>query len=287
MSLPTGACDCHVHVFDPAGFPFASARSYTPGAASLADLESFLDRHGLDRVVLVQPSVYGTDNACVVDAIERLGQDRARGVAVVDPATADRRVLEGLRDAGIRGLRINLEAKGERRAAALGDALDRIEPSAASVGFFVEVYADLDTIRTAAPHLAELRVPVVLDHFAGARAERGLDQPGLGELKGLLATGRTWIKLSAPYRASDDPAYDDLADLARELVALRPDRMLWASDWPHTGGGKERLVRAADAIEPFRAVDDAMALGLLGDWSGNEGVRRRILVDNPAELFGF
>lgn len=286
-TLPAGACDCHVHVFDPVSFPYAASRSYSPDIADLAQLASFLDGAGLERVVLVQPSVYGTDNRCLLDALSALGPDRARAVAVADPATLSGRALGDLRRAGVRGLRLNLEAKGERRGAALAEALRRIGPSARGEGLFVEVYADLEAIGTVSDALPELAVPVVLDHFAGMRAERGPDQPGFGVLRDLLATGRVWVKLSAPYRASGQKGYADLDDLARTLIELRPDRMLWASDWPHTGGGAARAARPVDEVEPFRDVDNGAVLDRLARWAGSAAGFRRILVDNPAELLGF
>lgn len=281
------ACDCHVHVFDPERFPYAPERSYSPGKTDVTALTSFLNAMALERVVLVQPSVYGADNRCLLDALSVLGPARARGVAVIDPATSSPEQVCRLRAAGIRGLRVNLEAKGVRRGEALTTAVESVAPLAAAGDMFVQIYADLPTIAASSETLAALPVPVVLDHFAGAKAELGLQQTGFAALRRLVDTGKTWIKLSAPYRVSHDAGYRDCESLARELLHIRPDRMIWASDWPHTGGGKTRLERAAGEVEPFREIDNALVLDLLSRWAGDITTFRKVLSDNPAELFGF
>lgn len=285
-AMPAGGCDCHVHVFDPARFPLDPQRTYTPGAARLDMLEAHLAALGLDRVVLVQPSVHGTDNACLLDALARL-DGRGRAVAVVDPDAATAQELRALKAAGVSALRVNLESRGETRPEAARPLFARTAARAAEHGLAVQIYATLGLL----PHLADLigesPAPTILDHFAGAKAAAGLAQPGFSDLTDLLATGKVWVKLSGPYRASALPDYADLAPIARHLIGARPDRLVWASDWPHTGGGRERAARGPFALEPFRAIDDAAALRALRDWCGDDGTFRAILATNAATLFQF
>lgn len=285
-ALPSGSCDCHVHVFDPARFPLDPQRTYTPGLANLHMLEAHLAALGLERVVLVQPSVHGTDNACLLDALARL-DGRGRAVAVVDPETATAQELRALKAAGVSALRVNLESRGETRPDAARPVFARTAARAAEHGLAVQIYATLSLL----PHLADLiaqsPIPTILDHFAGAKAADGLNQPGFADLMDLLATGKVWVKLSGPYRASALPDYADLAPIALRLIGARPDRLVWASDWPHTGGGKERALRGPFALEPFRAIDDAFALRALRTWCGDGATFRAILATNAATLFQF
>lgn len=288
MAAPPGACDCHVHVFDPDRFPYDRARTYTPGPARVEDLRRYLGGLGLERVVLVQPSVYGTDNACLVAALAALGPRTARGVAVVDPHAATEDELSRLYDAGVRGLRVNLESRGERSPEAARTAIAAVAKRAAGHGFAVQVYADLALVAGLADDLSRLPAPLVLDHFGGARAEQGAEGRGLRALTDLLAAGNTWVKLSGVYRVSRRGApYEDVRPLAEALIAANPDRVVWASDWPHTGGGRERASRGPGEIEPFQHIDDAHVLGLLATWAGGPELHRRILVANAARLFGF
>lgn len=286
LVLPAGACDCHVHVFEPERFPLDPERTYTPGRASLPMLEAHVAALGLDRVVLVQPSVHGTDNSCLLDALARL-DGRGRAVAVIDPgATADTQV-QALKAAGVSALRVNLESRGETRAEAARSAFKATASRAADHGLAVQIYAALALL----PHLADLieasAAPTILDHFAGAKAVSGLGQPGFAELMHLLAGGKVWVKLSGAYRASSMPGHADLEPIARALIAARPDRLVWASDWPHTGGGTERAARGPLALEPFRDIDDAAALRMLRSWCGDATTFRDILAANAARLFGF
>ena len=286
FAVPRGACDCHTHVFGPpAQFPFAPERSYTPGEASLDELLALQADLALDRVVIVQPSVYGTDNACTVDALRRL-DGRGRGVAVIadDIPQAE---LEALHRAGIRGIRLNLATVGvhdpdiaRRRLAA---AASRVTP----LNWHVQIYTTLVVIAALQDEMAALPVPLVIDHFGGAQAVPGPAQPGFAALLALVQAGKAYVKLSAPYRSSSQrPAYADVAALAAPLIAANPERMLWGSDWPHPGGGHKRG-QSLDEIEPFFPEDDGRTLNLLAEWAPEPALRRRILVDNPALLYDF
>jgi len=284
--LPPGATDAHVHVFNPSRFGYCAERSYTPGEATWQALRKHQAEFGIDRTLLVQPSVYGTDNACLLDAIARLGQDRCRGVAVVDLERATRADLQALHAAGVRGIRLNLEVRHETDAGRVRSRLDRAAAVVELPGWSVQLHCAAALLQTVAQSLEAFRVPLVLDHFAGLRAGDA-DAAGvpLCTLLGLLDSGRVYVKLSAFYRASQDaPQHADLAPLARTLIQARPDRLLWGSDWPHTGGGRDR---DPGRIEPFRDVDLTASLAALQSWAPDAAVLRRILTDNPAELYGF
>lgn len=288
-ALPAGATDTHAHVFDPARFAYEPQRRYTPGTATADQLLTGHAGLGIDRVVLVQPSVYGTDNACMLAAMARLGQARCRGIAVVDVAQVSRAELGSLHQSGVRGIRLNLEVNHETDPARV---LTQLRAAARLIdlpGWCLQVHGAASLLPVVAQCLPHLRVPLVLDHFAGLRpdhAHPGADAP-LRQVLDLLASGRVWVKLSAPYRASAAaPDHADLAPIARALFQAAPQRLLWGSDWPHTGGGGSRN-RDPGAIEPFRPVDLAATLQALRRWAGDEATLHRILVDNPAALYGF
>ncbi|MFE8646343.1 amidohydrolase family protein [Sphingomonas sp. NCPPB 2930] len=286
LPLPSGSCDCHVHIFDPARFPYVAGRTYTPGTATVADLRDFTSRLGTERVVLVQPSGYGTDNRCLLDALAQLGPNRARGVAVVNPTTVPAGELAQLHAAGVRSIRLNLEVKGVESAdhakSALRNALDLV----ADLHWSVQIYADLTVVAGLAGIIATAKTPVVLDHFAGLKAERGVGQEGFSTLIDLLKGDSIYIKLSAPYRASKQPGYGDLAPFAKAFLETAPDRLVWASDWPHTGSSGARS-EDLSRVEPFRQFDDGATLDLLRQWAGDDSLTFKILVANPARLYSF
>jgi predicted TIM-barrel fold metal-dependent hydrolase len=285
FAVPPGACDCHTHVFGPPSqYPYCADRTYMPGLASADDLLALQARLGLDRVVIVQPSPYGSDNRCTVDALLALGV-RARGVAVIDEATTDAE-LHRMHAAGVRGVRVNLETHGVSDSAAASRQLARTGERVAALGWHLQVFTNLSVLAGLAPTIRSLPQDVVLDHFAKARADAGTDQPGFGTLLDLLAGGRVWIKLSAPQRIADRPDDEAATRLARALIAARPDRMLWGSDWPHPGA-HPGVRRDPHSVEAFHAIDDGHALDRLQRWTTSEAELRAILVDNPARLYDF
>ncbi|PTB18813.1 hydrolase [Trinickia symbiotica] len=288
FALPRGSCDCHIHVFDAERYPFAAKRSYTPGPALISDLLQFENRLGIERVVVVQPSVYGTDNAAMLAALKELGTWRARGIAVIDPYSITAAELSALHDGGVRGVRLNLEVKGVRDETVALSQLKRAARTVAPLGWSIQIYADVDVVAALSPAIAELSVPVVLDHFAGVRIARQPEQRDAFEtVLQLVKAGNVYVKLSAPYRASRQaPDYADIAPFAQRLVQSRPDRMLWASDWPHTGSASHRDGDLA-RIEPFRKEDAGRALNQMLAWAETAAVLQQILVDNPARLYGF
>ena len=286
FGVPDGACDCHVHIVgDPARFPMAADRIYTPPQASpdmLLDLQRALH---LERVVLVQPSFYGADNAALLDAMRRLGR-RARGVAVIDDTASDAS-LDAMAAAGVRGIRINLETAGEFDPAVAERKLRAATARCAPRGWHIQLYTRPTVIAALADRLANAPVPLVFDHFAGAQAAQGLDQPGFAAVLALVRSGKAYVKISAAYRASKaPPPFDDITPFAQALVVANPERVLWGSDWPHTDSTRV-AGRAATDVSPFLPIDDGMMLNQLPRWVPDTALRRKILTDNPADLYGF
>lgn len=287
FAVPAGATDCHVHVFGPGEtFPWSPSRVYTPGDASVESLLAHQAALNLSRVVVVHPSPYGTDNACTLDALRRLGP-RARGVAVIDPATITDAELVAMQDVGIRGCRANLQTGGVSDPHACWDILRHLRDRISPLGWHVQVFTSLAIIEALHDRLMDFGVMLVVDHFGGAKSALGIGQPGFAALVSLAAKGQAYVKLSAAYRVSAQPDAADVLPLAQALIKANPDRMLWGSDWPHPGGAK-REGALRDEIEPFHAVDDGAALNRLVSWAGGDATMlRRILVDNPARLYGF
>ena len=286
FDVPEGACDCHVHVFATAAqFPFDERRGYTPPPASTDELEVLLRALHLSRVVIVQPSVYGSDNSCTLDGMRRLGPARARGVAVIGEATSDD-ALDAMHQDGIRGIRVNLETAGESDPEAarrmLIDAVARV----AGRGWHVQVYTRLAVIAALREEIAHSTVPIVFDHFGGAQGAGAIGQPGFMALLDLVQAGHAYVKVSAAYRSSNQaPSYADVAPLARALIDANPDRIVWGSDWPHPHAAAPGAER--DAVTPFYDIDDGLALNQLVDWAPDAAIRHKILVDNPARLYDF
>lgn len=286
--VPDHGCDCHVHVFGPyERFPLAPDRAYTPGTASITELTSLLSRLGLSRVVIVQASPQGTDNACLVDALEHInaaGVMQARGVAVIDDRISDAQ-LQAMHRAGVRGVRVNLESAGQHNPEVARQLMQHAARRVAPLGWHVQTYTSLPVIASIADNLAALPVPVVIDHFGRATASQGVTQPGFDALQGLVASGQAWIKLSAAQRISDLPDCEDARAIARALVEANPRRVVWGTDWPHPGAWPGRP-RSPDTVEPFHPVNDHRALQRMSEWlSAAEWVA--LLQDNPAALYDF
>jgi predicted TIM-barrel fold metal-dependent hydrolase len=287
FEVPPGACDCHVHVFpDPDKFPFWSGRVYTPPVATPEDLLALQSALHMDRVVIVTPSVYGIDNSATLFGIATLGQQRARGVAVIGAATsaAD---LDAMDRAGIRGIRVNLENGGVTDTAVAARVLDAAVGRIRDRAWHMQIYARLSLVAALRDQLAAVPMPIVFDHFAGAQASLGVGQPGFDAVLGLVRSGKAYVKISGAYRASDKaPDYPDVAPFARALIAANPDRIIWGSDWPHPDSIVVPARKPTD-IAPALTIDDGRVLNLLAEWAPDAAVRHKILVDNPARLYKF
>jgi predicted TIM-barrel fold metal-dependent hydrolase len=286
FDVPAGACDTHTHVFgDSRRFPFAAARNYTPESASVAEMRALHRALHTDRVVIVHPSVYGTDNACTLDGMKQLGSI-ARGIAVIDEKTPEA-ALDEMDRAGIRGIRINLETSGQSDPAVarqrFQEAVDRIKRRSQ---WHIQIYTRLSVIEGIKDQVMAAPMPVVFDHFGGAQAALGASQPGFESLLNLVRKGKAYVKISAPYRSSTQaPDYADVAPLAKALIAANPQRMLWGSDWPHPAPPVAR--RPVTDISPLWQIDDGRVMNQLPVWAPNPALRKTILVENPAKLYGF
>lgn len=282
-ALPAGACDCHVHVIGARdAYPMVPDRHYTPDPASLDALRGHLAALGLQRAVIVQPSVYGTDNRCLLDALDRM-DGAGRGVAVpAEDASADE--LRRMHARGVRGVRLNLESSGSQDIGVLEAMLARWSGRVADLGWHVQLYAAPGVVAALADRLAALPVQVVLDHFALMATAPGAGDPMDGTaatILDLLRTGRVRVKLSAPYRL---PSPALATAWARTFVEASPASVLWASDWPHTA---RQPGTAALDVSPYRDIPPRALADDLRDWLPTAASRRRVLVDNAAELYGF
>ena len=281
FDVPERTCDCHVHVFDPGRFPFAGSRTYTPEAATAAQLLAMHRALRISRVVIVQPSVYGTDNSCTLDAMKQYGPE-ARGIAVL-PSEVPSTTLDDMERAGIRGVRINLgtaeDTNLDHARRRFNSAIEQIQGRK----WHIQIYAALPVIAGLAELILASPVPVVFDHLGGAKAALGPQQPGFDKLLEFVRSGKGYVKISGAYRASDKPPdYLDVVPLARALIESNPRRILWGSDWPHpdTGAGSK-----AGDVSPLLRIDDGHLLNLLGTWAPDAALRKMILVDNSATLY--
>jgi predicted TIM-barrel fold metal-dependent hydrolase len=283
FDVPPGACDCHTHIHgDTAQFPFFSGRIYTPEMALPEEMAALHKALRMQRVVIVTPSVYGTDNSATVWGMKARGND-ARGVAVIDDKTSDSD-LDAMGKAGIRGIRLNLATGGtndpnvaRKRFQA---AAERMQPRK----WHIQIYTNLAVISGIKDLVAASPVPVVFDHFGGAQSALGVDQPGFSDLLALVKSGKAYVKISGAYRASKQgPDYPDAAPLARALIAANAERIVWGTDWPHPNseGG------SVDRVSPLFQIDDGRLLNQLAVWAPDAGTRTKILVENPVRLYGF
>ena len=270
--VPALACDSHLHIFDPR---FAPSPHWTrrPPDAPVAAYRRLQRRLGTSRAVVVNPSTYGADNACTLDALDRLGDD-ARGVAVAGLDVTDAE-LDRLAARRVCGLRVNFvtpQSWGETTQ----EMLTTLARKVARLGWHIQIFVHPEQLLRLEPVLATLPVPLVIDHLARIDPAEGAASAAFAVLRRLLDAGNTWVKLSGAYmRSTNGPRdYDDTVPLGRALVATAPDRLVWGSDWPHT-------------TEPPDSVDDAALVDLLYAWAGSDDLAHRILVDNAARLYGF
>ncbi|HEV7268236.1 MAG TPA: amidohydrolase family protein [Falsiroseomonas sp.] len=279
-------CDCHMHVFgDPATYPGASNRTYSPSPKPLVEYGGIADALGIRRIVIVQPSAYGADNRCTLDALASR-PDSARAVVVLDEAVPDSQLADW-DTLGVRGVRLNLMSPRITDAAAAEAALRRVAGRLQGLGWHLQIYADLELVRLLAPLASRLPVPLVFDHMGGVRAESGLSAPGFALLLALLRDGACWVKLSGADIATwETQDFAAAAPYAEALVAANPRRLVWGTDWPHLVHFAGAQGDAAPAAA-FRPVSERALLDSLTRWAGDEATARAILVDNPARLYRF
>ncbi len=268
LKAPAKACDCHMHIYD-AKYPADPKATLKPADALVADYKLLQKRIGTSRNVVVTPSTYGTDNRVTLDAIAQIGPT-ARGVAVVDATVTDAE-LKRLNGLGIRGIRFNLVQAGATTA-------EMIEPLSRRVndlGWHIQIHMKGEQIAGIEDLLLRVPSPIVFDHLGRLAQPNALDNPGFKTISKLIDKGRTWVKLTGAYQDTKvgPPTYSDTVAVARAYIKAAPERMVWASDWPHP----------TEKDKP----DDAVLFDLLAEWAPDEAMRTRILVQNPATLYGF
>ena len=272
LKAPANACDCHMHIYDPARFAMPPSARVAPMNATVAEYRLLQRRTGTTRVVVVQPRNYAVDNRVTVDAMKQMAPN-TRGVAVLHPTVTDAE-LKSLNDAGIRGIRFSL---GDPTTAAVTP--DMVEPLArrvAPLGWHVQFNVLGEQIVQMADIMRRLPTPMVFDHLANP-GPMGIDHPSHAIVRSLIDRGRTWVKLSGAHSNSRmGPPYPEATRIAQAFVRAAPERLVWGSDWPHPG-----VVPIADK------PDDALLFDLMSVWVPDEAMRNRILVQNPETLYGF
>jgi predicted TIM-barrel fold metal-dependent hydrolase len=261
-------------------------RVYTPEPALPEEMAQLHKALRMQRVVIVTPSVYGTDNSATLWGMKARGNN-ARGVAVIDDKTPESD-LDAMAHAGIRGTRINLATGGAAPDPAV--ARKRFQAAAERIktrGWHIQMYVNLPVISSVKDLVLASPVPVVFDHFGRAQAAQGVGQPGFSDFVELLRSGKAYVKISGAYRVSQQgPDFADAAPLARALIAANPERIVWGTDWPHPNSEPMPGIGPMD-VRPFFKIDDARLLNQLPLWAPDARVRKQILVDNPVRLYGF
>jgi predicted TIM-barrel fold metal-dependent hydrolase len=291
INLPPLACDCHVHVVGPQSlYPMIEDRQYTAPVASVEDLRRQMSNVDLQRAVIIQPSFYGVDNRCLLDSLKQL-DGAGRGVAVLDPSITEED-LRTLSQAGIRGIRINVESSHGHNPEELQHALKFWATKISFLGWHIQLFASQALIQQCAGTIKQLAVQVVLDHFSLLPSDLAVNNTGIADsaeiacIVDLLASGNVWLKLSAPYRLPkiDAGTPSDTSQLAKYLLAANVQRIVWASDWPHTQRekGKTHLQESA-----YRQISAESLNEQIQRWLPTAALRQTVLVDNPAVLYGF
>ncbi len=269
---PVGTCDTHMHIFEP-GYKQLPGTNLPAIPGNTAEYRQLRSRLGITRTVIVQPAAYGNDNRCTLEAMKALSDDthQTRGVATVFPGDSDAEIAR-LTAAGMRGIRYHLMPYG----GVSWDSLKEMAARVANHGWHVQLQMNGEELAGREDTLKSLPCDIVIDHIGRFTQPVAANDPAWKVMRNLVDSGRCWVKLSAPYHGSKTgaPDYADVADTAKELIRAAPDRMLYATNWPHP---------SLKSNHP----DDAGLLDLLNEWAGSEAVRQKILVSNPARLYGF
>ena len=286
FDVPAGAVDCHTHIHgDPAKFPFFSGRVYTPEPASPEEMAALHRALHIQRVVIVTPSVYGTDNSATLFGMKARGHN-ARGIAVIDDKTTEAE-LDAMGKAGIRGVRLNLATGGINDPAVARPRFTAAAQRIKARGWHLQIYTNPQMITAVKDLVMSSPVPIVFDHFGGAQAAAGMGQPGFSDLVDAVRSGKAYVKISGAYRASKQaPDYADVAPMAKALIAANPDRIVWGTDWPHPDSVTPQGKKPTD-VTPLFQIDDGRLLNQLVVWAPDAKTRKKILVDNPTRLYGF
>jgi predicted TIM-barrel fold metal-dependent hydrolase len=281
FDVPPGACDCHTHIHAPQ-FSYFSGRVYTPDMAMPDEMAALHKALRIQRVVIVTPSVYGTDNGPTLFGMAARGSD-ARGVAVIDEKTTESE-LDAMHKAGMRGIRLNLATGSINDPKVGGERFRTAAERMKSRNWHVQLNTNLAMIAALKDMLAASPVPIVVDHFGGAVAGRGPQQPGFDALVDLVRSGVAYVKISVS--GGPRPAYSGFEPLAKALIAANEDRIVWGTNWPHPNSVTPEGRKPTELTSVFQ-VDDGIVLNQLPLWAPDARVRTKILVTNPARLYGF
>jgi predicted TIM-barrel fold metal-dependent hydrolase len=280
FDVPAGACDCHTHIHgDPAKFPWFAGRTYTPEMALPEEMAALHKAIHIQRVVIVTPSVYGADNSATIYGMKARGKD-ARGVAVIDDKTTDADI-DNLVRLGFKGIRLNLSTAGINDPNVARQRFLAAAERVKNRNWHIQLNTTLPVIAAMKDALAASPVPLVFDHYGNANEELGVQQPGFSDLVDLVRSGKAYVKISVT--AGPRKNYGYFTPLAQMLIAANVDRIVWGTNWPHpnsVGGSTTK-------VSPLWQVDDGLVLNLLPVWAPDAGVRKKILVDNPAKLYDF
>lgn len=271
LKAPAGACDCHHHIYDRARFPPATPNGVIIPNARVEEYQMYKRRIGTSRDIIVTPLAYRFDNRVTLDAIKRLGPG-ALGVAVVNPSITDAE-LKALNDGGIRGIRFSLS--DPKLAPTTVEMIEPLSKRINALGWHVQLNMTAEQILAVKDMWDRLPSKMVFDHMAHVRLPQGVKDPVFDLVRRLVDKGRTWVKLSVTYDDTKEaqPSYEGLTKIAQAYVKAAPERMLWGSNWPHPNETKK--------------PDDAKLFDLMSDWAPNETTRNKVLIHNPAALYGF
>ena len=271
FSMPPLACDAHMHVFGPEDkYPKVEHPHYTLPDGKLSHYLQMMNVLQLKRFVIVQPSFYGTDNRCLIDALHVAGSI-ARGVVMIDE-NMDAATLDSFHQSGVRAVRLDLFARSGLPTGEIQQYITRMARLCASLGWHVQFYAPGWVVRNLIPFLADVQTDFVIDHMGYMLEEDGLTQADFDRLLSLLKDGNCWLKLSAPYRIAKHRGYEAVAPMAEAIIKAAPQKVIWGSDWPHI---------------PDSTRDTGELLNLLGAWTDDPAVHEMILSGNPARLFDY
>ncbi|KAM0418745.1 hypothetical protein ACHAPT_012343 [Fusarium lateritium] len=288
------AGDSHIHVIDPERFPMDPDRDYTPKSATSANAAEFQKSRGIKHAVVVLPSVYGTNNSVLLDALKTF-KGQYRGVAVIDPDQIGQDELDMMHEAGVRGLRVNLNA--ETTTEEIVSTVIKNAKVAKARNWVVQLWIPINAYVELLPIVPDLGVTVVADHFAHAQVGSKTNisantfdpysNPGFREVVDLVQRRLLYVKISAPYQNSKQaPLYEDMRLVAETLIEAGPDMVVYASDWPHTSS-KEGNAEAGGRLVPqgYRDINDAALAEIVKDWAGSDAQIQRLFVDNPRRLW--
>lgn len=270
FEVPPGTWDSHVHVFESEKkYPSVEDPHYTCPDGSLEKLDAMAEELHIAHYAIVQPSFYGTDNSCLLDALDRAGP-RARGVAMVEDGISQAE-LQDMHQRGVRALRLDMFLRREWTLAEKISYIEKCVHMTRELGWHIQFYTPGYVVRELIPFFAHLDADFVIDHMGYMLESDGLTRHDFDRLLRTLQEGKGWLKLSGPYRIAKDGNYARLAPLAQAIVAELPNRVIWGSDWPHIPNGSR---------------DTGELLNMLADWIPDSALRNQVLADNPSRLYG-